>query len=315
MLATAHGASHAAASRSRALLAARPSAAKRCLASGQAFSAASAARPAALLLQQQQQQRSARRQHATSVVVRAWGEPVEFTSAKVVKQAEVASGLHQVLLDVGPIADGYKVAGQYVQVKVGRAASRRGLPAAGCRGAAPAGRPCRGRAARTRARGRRPPPRQMGDSKAGFFAIASAPDANNQGVLELLIKRQGDPAELLCGLAAGAGSEAPPACAPPRLPPAPPAPPRPGLPRPPLACARLRLRPRHPPPLPPAPFPPQAPRCLSALCRARGSPWTGSPPLRWGCRTVVGLPCAPAPGPGRAQRLQRGARQAPDRRV
>jgi hypothetical protein len=50
---------------------------------------------------------------------------------------------------------------------------------------------------------------QVGDSKAGFFAIASAPDANNQGVLEFLIKKQGDPAELLCAAAAGEREPAP----------------------------------------------------------------------------------------------------------
>lgn len=43
------------------------------------------------------------------------------------------------------------------------------------------------------------------DGKPGFFAIASAPDVNNQGVLELLIKVQpGATAEAICGLAAGA---------------------------------------------------------------------------------------------------------------
>lgn len=41
------------------------------------------------------------------------------------------------------------------------------------------------------------------DGKPGFFAIASAPDANNQGVLELLIKNAGEAAEKLCALGAG----------------------------------------------------------------------------------------------------------------
>jgi hypothetical protein len=115
---TSHGASHAAASRSRAMAA--PLAAfsgrtqpRGLAAARQAFSTAAALRPAL-----QQQQRSVRRQRASAVVVRAWGEPVEFTSAKVVKQAEVATGLHQLLVDVGPIAAGYKTAGQYVQIKV-----------------------------------------------------------------------------------------------------------------------------------------------------------------------------------------------------
>lgn len=44
---------------------------------------------------------------------------------------------------------------------------------------------------------------QVGDGKPGFFAIASPPDPNNQGVLEFLIKGQGDTAEALCDLAPG----------------------------------------------------------------------------------------------------------------
>ncbi len=43
------------------------------------------------------------------------------------------------------------------------------------------------------------------EGKAGFFAIASAPDANNQGVVELLIKVQpGATAEEITKLQAGA---------------------------------------------------------------------------------------------------------------
>ncbi|KAJ9529694.1 hypothetical protein QJQ45_014457 [Haematococcus lacustris] len=43
-----------------------------------------------------------------------------------------------------------------------------------------------------------------GEGKAGFFAIASPPDVNNQGVLEMLIKVQpSSPAEALCALQAG----------------------------------------------------------------------------------------------------------------
>lgn len=46
--------------------------------------------------------------------------------------------------------------------------------------------------------------RQVGESKPGFFAIASAPDPNNAGVVELLIKEQpGSTAELLCQAKAG----------------------------------------------------------------------------------------------------------------
>lgn len=42
------------------------------------------------------------------------------------------------------------------------------------------------------------------DGKAGFFAIASPPDANNGGVVELLVKAAGGTAELLCAAAPGA---------------------------------------------------------------------------------------------------------------
>ena len=44
---------------------------------------------------------------------------------------------------------------------------------------------------------------KVGDTKPGFFAIASPPDPNNQGLVELLIKRQGDTAEAICAVAAG----------------------------------------------------------------------------------------------------------------
>lgn len=118
---------------------------------------------AAPLRQQQAQPRHqlCRAQRSAVVVVRAsWGAPVEFSSAKVIKQQQVATDLHSVLIDIGELAAGYTKPGQYVQVKVG-------------------------------------------DSKPGFFAIASAPDANNQGVLEFLIKKSGGAAELLCALDAG----------------------------------------------------------------------------------------------------------------
>lgn len=72
----------------------------------------------------------------------------------------VCMQLQKILLDAGPLAEGYKKAGQFVQVKIG-------------------------------------------ESKPGFFAIASAPDPNNMGVLELLIKNQGGTAELLCGSSQG----------------------------------------------------------------------------------------------------------------
>jgi hypothetical protein len=40
---------------------------------------------------------------------------------------------------------------------------------------------------------------QVGEGKPGFFAIASPPDPNNQGLLEFLIKAQGEAAEALAG--------------------------------------------------------------------------------------------------------------------
>ncbi len=42
------------------------------------------------------------------------------------------------------------------------------------------------------------------DGKAGFFAIASAPDSNNSGVVELLIKPSGEAAEAICAATQGA---------------------------------------------------------------------------------------------------------------
>jgi len=44
---------------------------------------------------------------------------------------------------------------------------------------------------------------KMNDAKPGFFAIASAPGANNGNVVELLIKNQGAAAELLCNAKEG----------------------------------------------------------------------------------------------------------------
>lgn len=44
-------------------------------------------------------------------------------------------------------------------------------------------------------------------SKPGFFAIASAPDQNNAGVIELLIKNQGETAELICQTEQGSSVE------------------------------------------------------------------------------------------------------------
>jgi NAD(P)H-flavin reductase len=45
---------------------------------------------------------------------------------------------------------------------------------------------------------------KVGEGKPGFFAIASPPDPNNQGLLEFLIKAKGDAAEALAALPAGA---------------------------------------------------------------------------------------------------------------
>ena len=45
---------------------------------------------------------------------------------------------------------------------------------------------------------------KVADSKPGFYAIASPPDPNNRGVIELLIKNQGNPAEQLCSQTKGA---------------------------------------------------------------------------------------------------------------
>ncbi|GIL50738.1 hypothetical protein Vafri_6886 [Volvox africanus] len=101
----------------------------------------------------------------SSVKVHAnWGAPVEFKPARVVSNTSAAAGpLHKLLIDVGPLAAGYAVPGQFIQIKVG-------------------------------------------DSKPGFFAIASAPGTHSDGLLEFLIKgAPGTTAELLCN--AGEGTE------------------------------------------------------------------------------------------------------------
>ena len=41
------------------------------------------------------------------------------------------------------------------------------------------------------------------DAKPGFYAIASGPDANNKGVIELLVKCSGETAEALCAAPEG----------------------------------------------------------------------------------------------------------------
>ncbi len=45
---------------------------------------------------------------------------------------------------------------------------------------------------------------KVGDSKPGFYAIASPPDPNNAGVVELLVKNLGGTSELLCQAQPGA---------------------------------------------------------------------------------------------------------------
>lgn len=51
---------------------------------------------------------------------------------------------------------------------------------------------------------------KVGESKPGFYAIASPPDSNNEGVVELLVKKQGETAELLCSQSVGAEVQASP---------------------------------------------------------------------------------------------------------
>ena len=82
--------------------------------------------------------------------------------SNIAKAVNIALQLKKLVLDIGSLADGYKTAGQFLQIKVG-------------------------------------------DSKPGFFAIASAPDRNNQGLVEVLIK-DGPPesaANLLCNMSTG----------------------------------------------------------------------------------------------------------------
>ena len=52
--------------------------------------------------------------------------------------------------------------------------------------------------------------KKVGDSKPGFFAVASPPDPNNAGVLEFLIKAAGETAERLAALPEGAAVEVSP---------------------------------------------------------------------------------------------------------
>ena len=67
--------------------------------------------------------------------------------------------LHKLVISIGKLAEGYKKAGQFVQIKVG-------------------------------------------DSKPGFFAIASPPQGNSEGLVEVLIKDggEGSTANLLCNV-------------------------------------------------------------------------------------------------------------------
>lgn len=95
-------------------------------------------------------------------VFASWGQDIEWKPAKISNTQTAATQLKKLVLDIGSLADGYKTAGQFLQIKVG-------------------------------------------DSKPGFFAIASAPDSNNQGLVEVLIK-DGPPesaANLLCNMSTG----------------------------------------------------------------------------------------------------------------
>ena len=69
--------------------------------------------------------------------------------------------LQALIVDIGELATGYKIPGQFVQIKVG-------------------------------------------DSKPGFYAIASPPEPNNLGYVELLVKSiPGTTAEILAQSSAG----------------------------------------------------------------------------------------------------------------
>lgn len=91
-----------------------------------------------------------------------WNAEIEWQAARVVESKPAAEGgLQSLVLDIGALASGYHIPGQFVQIKVG-------------------------------------------DSKPGFYAIASPPDANNQGCIELLIKSvPGTTSELLAASTAG----------------------------------------------------------------------------------------------------------------
>lgn len=147
-----------------------------------------------------------------SVLVRAsWGAPVEWAPAKVLSNEKVADQLHSLVVDVGAErAAGYTKAGQFVQLKVRHThGGEAGSAAAGgvsgweCRqDGGPFG--CRYGIQASHHHCHPHACVQVGDSKPGFFAIASAPSPNNLGALELLIKAQGETAEALTALAAGA---------------------------------------------------------------------------------------------------------------
>lgn len=132
-------------------------------------------------------------------------------------RAVCALQLHRITVDLGSLADAYTKPGQFVQIKVGRCCTCSALPATrgllhGCLPPPPGSLtplPCVppgwGNNPTTTATSSRDlySSLQVGDSKPGFFAIASPPDPNNAGVVELLIKDQGGAAELLCKANAG----------------------------------------------------------------------------------------------------------------
>ncbi len=95
-------------------------------------------------------------------VLAEWGAEVQFSSARILDTATAAENMQRLMVEIGSLSEGYSVAGQFIQAKVG-------------------------------------------ESKAGFYALASPP-GTGAGVVELLIKNQGGTAELLCAAEQGEAS-------------------------------------------------------------------------------------------------------------
>lgn len=90
-------------------------------ASGLAGSSSSSFTRSSANLQQLRQQHnlSSQAKRTRQLIVRAgWGDPVEFTAAKVVSNVKDAEMLHRVVVDVGDLAAGYSKGGQFMQIKV-----------------------------------------------------------------------------------------------------------------------------------------------------------------------------------------------------